>query len=117
MTFLPRMSAGIAEQRANSRYDMSVPVLCRWRGANGERCVRKGTTRDISTRGVFVLCTHPPEVGLKMKLQVLLPALQPGDDNGAVLRSEAQVVRVDNGGPGTGFAAVANFGSSVHIRL
>jgi hypothetical protein len=90
------------------RYRLSVPVLCRWKDETGARCLGKGFTRDISTQSVFVYCSELPAVGTTVRMEFMFPPLEENSSE-LRLRSVGQVVRVDNNGHGTGFAAVNEF--------
>jgi hypothetical protein len=90
------------------RYRLSVPVIFRWKNESGSRRICKGFTRDIGTQGVYVYSSDVPAVGTSVRLEFLFPSLEESAD-GLRLRSVGEVVRVESGSQGTGFAAVSEF--------
>jgi hypothetical protein len=90
------------------RYRLSVPVVFRWKTEGGSRRISRGFTRDISTQGVFVFSPEIPAAGTSVRLEFLFPSLEESSD-GLRLRSVGEVVRVETGSQGTGFAAVSEF--------
>ncbi len=97
------------ESRKTVRYQMRVPVIIKWNDEQGVRQQGGGFTRDISTGGIFVLCPAYPPAGTAVALEVLLPPLE-AEAHDLRLQAEGQVVRVEGGGKGSGFAAAADFG-------
>ncbi len=90
------------ERRRWKRYDVRVPVVFTWRDPTGADHHGSGTTADISSMGVFVVCEQAvPPVLSPVSLQVLVPSLA---TRGKRLESAGTVVRV-KGKPASGFAA------------
>jgi PilZ domain len=100
---------GSVEFRNSRRYRVLAPVTFLWGRSDGLLQESKGTIRDISDRGVFIIGDVVPRPGVHLDLEVYLPSL--GQAGGAVqLHGEGTVVRVDRGdGILTGFAAAVAF--------
>jgi hypothetical protein len=96
------------DRRIARRYDLSLTVIVRPL-IETESSSRAGTTRDISTQGVYFTLDSGLSVGAEVDLTLILP----GDltrDSGVPTRMKAKVVRVDkrsgNGDPKVDVAAV-----------
>jgi len=101
------------ELRKSRRYRPSAPACFSWEGWDGLLKEGKGTIRDISDRGVFVLGEVAPPVGAHLDVDVYLPSLKTGG-GAAELHGEGTVVRVDRQAEGIrGFAAVMAFRTEV----
>ena len=98
-------------RRRSVRFELQVPVICRWKDHQGSAHEIGGFSRDISTAGLFVLSSMPPPDGTDVSVEVLLPALGGDTSRGLRLQSEGEVVRVEHGEAETGFAVRCEFGS------
>jgi hypothetical protein len=58
---------GSVEERKAVRFRLLAPVVFRWENRAGV-----GRTRDISIKGVFVICDTLPPVGTALSLEVYL---------------------------------------------
>ena len=97
------------ELRKATRYRLHAPAFYCWESADGTLQEAQGITRDISDRGVFILAKQLPPVGVRVEVDVYLPAVSAAarsaqlHGEGAVLRtSEAQAKE-------SGFAAAVVF--------
>ena len=105
---------GIAvELRKSRRYRLPAPVSFVWERPDGQLQEGKGTIRDISDRGVFIITDTVPPVGAHLDVDVHLPSLDVS--SGAVqLHGEGVVVRVETGADeGRGFAARVVFQTEI----
>ena len=98
----------MTERRTVRRYDLTLPVSIRIAAAR--RVDRQdGTTRDISTRGLYFVIGEDLDAGSELDITLTLPAeITHGTDvfvraQGKVLRVER---RVEDGEPRMGVAAV-----------
>jgi hypothetical protein len=96
------------DRRIARRFDLSLMVIVRPL-IETESSSRTGTTRDISTQGVYFTVDSGLSVGAEVDLTLILP----GDltrDSGVPTRMKGKVVRVDkrsgNGDPKVDVAAV-----------
>jgi len=83
----------MAERRTARRYDLSLPISVR---IAAERIVirQEGTTRDISTRGLFFVIDKEMEAGSELDIMLTLPAeIINGTD--VFVRAQGKVVRVE----------------------
>ena len=82
----------MTERRAARRYDLSLPVAVRApTGAKGTQ--RKGTTRDVSTRGVYLLLDRAVSRDNDFDLTMVLPTEVGG--SGVFVRAVGKVVRLE----------------------
>jgi hypothetical protein len=104
------------QQRTSVRYRLRVPVICNWTGPGGRlRC--DGFTRDISTQGVFVLCSTPPALGTAVVIELVFPPLEATSGVGPRLKAVGRVVRVEgSNGTVTGFATASDFSWETRLR-
>ena len=99
---------GSNERRTSRRYDLSLPVLVRI-PTEEESDSKKGSTRDISPRGLYFVMDQGPQAGSKLDLVLTLPtAVTNGKEVlvhafGRVLRVEP---RIEDGNMRMGVAAV-----------
>ncbi len=91
------------------RYPLRAPVIFRWKDPQGTTQQEGGFTRDMSSDGVFVLCSKYPPAGIAVALEVFLPPIE-ATAQGLRLQAEGTVVRIGVAGEGSGFAAAADFG-------
>ena len=96
------------ELRRYDRYRLGAPAVFSWE-ADGVKCEENGTTRDISTTGIYLLAASCPPEGITVQVLVSLPSLHPSRP-GWRLETEGKVVRVEsrNGGGKGGFALQNN---------
>jgi hypothetical protein len=96
------------ERRAAQRYDLSLPVAVRI-PAQRPAVTRRGTTRDVSTRGLYFLVDQSMEPGAELDITLTLPAeITHATDvlvhvKGRVVRVES---RIGNDNPHLGVAAI-----------
>jgi hypothetical protein len=69
--YLLRLEAPV-DRRRSDRFDLSVPVVYRWRDNQGSHEIG-GFSRDISRGEVFVIHSVAPAEGTQIDLEVLLP--------------------------------------------
>ena len=94
------------EQRKLARYRLEVPVTFSWEDQQGMRQQSEGSTRDISSVGIFVQSATCPPVGAPIWLEVFFPAL--GESALAFrMQAEGQVLRVEPTAPGIGSGGFA----------
>jgi hypothetical protein len=98
----------MTERRAARRYDLSFPVTVR-PSAGATSAQQKGTTRDVSTRGVYLLLDRIVSPDADFDLTMMLPTEMAGG-TGVFVRAVGKVVRVEEwsrgGNPRTGVAAM-----------
>jgi PilZ domain len=98
----------MTERRAARRYDLSLSVVVR--APSGVRGTpTQGTTRDVSTRGVYLILDRAVSRDTDVDLTMVLPTDNSGG-TGVFVRSIGRVVRVEewsqDGGRRVGVAAV-----------
>jgi hypothetical protein len=83
----------IRELRAVQRYSVSLPVCVTWRAPDRADRPLNGFTRDISTRGMFVVADVEPAEGelLEFEIDLALDEETPL----VVVRGEGRVVRTE----------------------
>jgi hypothetical protein len=96
------------ERRTARRYDLTLPISIRFAA---EKLVGRqdGTTRDISTRGLYFVIGQDLDAGSELDITLTLPAeITHGTD--VFVRAQGKVVRVErrveDGEPRMGVAAV-----------
>jgi hypothetical protein len=94
------------EKRAVPRYRLNLPVLVRWDQGGTHTC--GGFTRDVSTNGVFVLCSEELPLAATVQIEILLPSS--GQVPGTALKSTGRVVRNYGESEAAGFAIEGQFG-------
>jgi hypothetical protein len=87
------------EKRAVPRYRLHLPVVFKWR--KDETHTEGGFTRDISAKGLFVMCTEAPPLRTTIELEILFPASGPIP----AVAVAGHVVRIPTDGEEHGFAA------------
>jgi hypothetical protein len=83
----------MTERRAARRYDLTLPVAVRV-PVGGRAIPQKGKTRDVSTRGVYLLFDHSVVQDSDFDLTMTLPTDVPGG-TGVFVRAVGIVVRVE----------------------
>lgn len=96
------------EKRAVSRYQLSLPVLVRWRGGETHTC--GGFTRDVSIIGLFVLCREELPLNTTVEIEILLPTSRKLP--GTAVKTTGRVIRTHGENEGPGFAMEGQFGYS-----
>lgn len=83
----------VRELRAVQRYSVSLPVCVTWRAPGASPAPLSGFTRDISTRGMFVVADAAPAPGepLEFEIDMALDAETPL----VVVHGEGRVVRAE----------------------
>jgi hypothetical protein len=104
------------DRRGSVRFELHMPVICRWKDHQGNQHEIGGFSRDISTAGMFVLSSGLPPDGTDVSVEVLLPPLGGATSRGLQLRSVGEVVRVEQGEAATGFAVRCEFGSVDELK-
>jgi hypothetical protein len=90
-------SSVVRELRAVERFAVSLPVVLTWRAPGRPDGLVQGFTRDISTRGMFVLADSGPIPGelLKFEIDLALDESTPL----VLVEGEGRVVRVEDQPP------------------
>ena len=83
----------MTERRTARRYDLSLPVVVRT-PIGGKATTQKGTTRDVSTRGVYLVLDHAVGQNSDFDLTMVLPTEVAGG-TGVFVRALGKVVRVE----------------------
>jgi len=95
--------------RKGPRFGVSVHTFFCWERHDGTLQQGQGKTRDISARGIFVVCGYGPPPGAHIELDVYLPSIS-GAPKTVQLHGEGKVLRVDREGDAIkGFAANVDF--------
>ena len=87
------------ERRGATRYHLRMPVVFRCTDGKTESPASGGFTRDVSTKGVFVICDVPPPPTTCVAIEILLTPLEP-EIAGLRLEGSGVVVRIDQTGGG-----------------
>lgn len=87
---------------------MRAPVIFSWRLGEHRWAQGAGFTRDVSTRGTYIMCDKDdrPPAGAQVWFQVLLPSFETKSE-GVRLKSFGDVVRMGSPGESGGFAVSA----------
>ena len=96
----------IRELRAVPRYNVRLPVCVTWRDADEHRPLLNTLTRDISTRGMFVLSELEPAEGRLLEFEIDMAWDQ--QTPLVVVRGAGRVVRSERALNGAGGFAVHN---------
>jgi PilZ domain-containing protein len=95
------------ELRKRVRYRLAANAVFAWESAQSSRLLGQGVTRDISLAGVFIFTSTSPPVGTAVQLEIFLPPLLRGTQ-GARIKTEATVIRIEHSGGAEGFAVVGH---------
>lgn len=97
-------------RRQARRFEMCAPVIFTWTDGQGHTREGAGFSRNISTRGVFVV-THSvvPELSSSMELQVILPWLS-SRSRDMELVAQGIVARIETLAKGAGLGIASPFG-------
>ena len=96
----------LSERRNQTRYQLGARAVFSWEGPEQKRFQGEGVTRDISTKGAFILTQSCPPTHAAVQVQLFLPPFH-GTVATARIRAEAEVLRVEQAPPGeqqSGFA-------------
>ena len=93
------------ELRAVQRFAVQLPVQMSWRAAGRPVETARGCTREISTRGMFVLAPTGPRQGELLEFEIDMAL----DEFSPLLRvqGEGRVVRVERPAPASHFTGFA----------
>ncbi len=104
------------ERRDCERYVFDLPIHAAWKDAAGETKKETGSTRDISSSGVFIICKNLIDRGCEIDLQIDLPALAENAKSRVSVRG--RVVRnVSLTDPDTGYGHGIMFNNYKILRL
>ena len=81
------------ELRNAIRYRFTVPVVFRWAGPEAHLLQGEGVTRDVSTRGAFIVTPSYPLAGAALRLEIQFDRT----NHNLKLISEGLVMRVEHG--------------------
>ena len=95
------------ELRNRVRYRLSADAVFAWEGAQHDRFLGEGLTRDISLAGAFIFTLTCPPVGATVQLDVLLSPTTSAPGKSVRIKAEAKVVRVEHSDALEGFAAIS----------
>jgi hypothetical protein len=106
LTTLQGLCPGIRvkrRERKTVRYALKASVIFSWVDEEGVTRKGRGCTRDISTRGAYVLCSDRPPLGASIILNICIPLLI---EENRILRieTEGRVLRVESMGECRGFS-------------
>ena len=93
------------DRRIHTRFDLTAPVTYTWTEQDGICRTERGSTRDVSECGLFVLTDSFPPVGTVIQFEV---AFSFRDESQIRMKAEGKVIRVDADGSAKeahGFAA------------
>ena len=104
------------EKRDCERYVFDLPIHAAWKDAAGETKKETGSTRDISSSGVFMICKNLIDKGCEINLQIDLPAL--AENAKSRLSVRGKVVRnISLTDPDTGYGHRIMFNNYKILRL
>ena len=94
------------ERRTAPRYLLQLPTILEWQDEQGPH-VCGAFTRDVSAKGLRVMCADAPPLATSVFVRALLPIFRNSNEQVEV-RGEGEVARVLGGheGPGIAIAAV-----------
>ena len=105
-----------SERRDCERYVFDLPIHAAWKDAAGETKKETGSTRDISSSGVFIICKNLIDKGCEIDLQIDLPAL--AENAKSRLSVRGKVVRnISLTDPDTGYGHGIMFNNYKILRL
>jgi hypothetical protein len=84
----------LMDRRTEVRYQLSARVVFSWEGPEQKRFQGEGVTRDISTKGAFILTQSCPPDQAAVQMLFFLPPFH-GTLATARIRAKAQVLRVE----------------------
>ncbi len=83
-----------SQVRRQIRYPLRAPVTFTWVGRDGVRHDGKGSSRDISEGGAYIVTKTAPPIGAGVLLEIRFPYL-PELDRFHRIEMDGRVVRVD----------------------
>jgi hypothetical protein len=89
----------LMDRRRDVRYQLSVRAVFSWEGPEQKRYQGEGVTRDISTKGAFILTRSCPPAHSVVQVELFLPPFH-GTVATVRIRAKVQVLRVEQGSPG-----------------
>jgi hypothetical protein len=102
------------ELRAVTRCRLKCRVVFSWREAGKRRRHSEGVTRDISSRGLFILASKSPPAGTALRYDILLPQLERTLPR-IRMQGEGRVVRVEPAAAPAGVVGFAAASESVFL--
>jgi hypothetical protein len=102
-----------AYTRSARRFALQAPVIITWTDSAGSTCRLRGTSRDLSAWGVYVLSDQCPPRDLLVSVELRVPTR---DGAGIELHvcANGRVIRIDRVGAGWGFAVLNQKQFSFH---
>ncbi|MHB8616342.1 MAG: PilZ domain-containing protein [Candidatus Acidiferrales bacterium] len=97
------------DRRQHTRFDLSAPVTYFWKEQGSIRRAGRGTTRDVSECGLFVVTDSFPPAGAVIEFEV---SFSFRDDSQIQMKAKGEVVRVDANGNA---AAVHGFAAATKV--
>lgn len=92
------------ERRSATRYKMGVSARFRWNGRSEKKNSGRGTVRDMSVQGVFILSSTCPKIGARIDIEIARPGT--GRLSRSLIKARMKVLRIERGIENeTGFAA------------
>ena len=104
------------ERRDCERYVFDLPIHAAWKDAAGETKKETGSTRDISSSGVFMICKNLIDKGCEINLQIDLPALAKNAKSRLSVRGKV-VRNISLTKPDTGYGHGIMFNNYKILRL
>jgi hypothetical protein len=104
------------EMRKAVRYRLQLPVLFSWSDSEGKVKKSGGFTRDISTRGLYIVAETSPRAGAALECEVLLPISKNTRLGGVRLVAMGNVVRSGGGNEHHGFAVAGDLNTLRRIN-
>jgi hypothetical protein len=80
--------------RKHTRYHLGVPVIFSWKHAQESRREVVGLTRDISSKGAFILAPECPPLDSSVTLKVFFPPVR-GVRQTVQIHGRGEVVRIE----------------------
>ena len=66
------------ERRAYERYGLQLAVKVRWTDSSGETQEETGTTKNISTSGIYMICDSCLDEGCEIEIEMDIPISMTG---------------------------------------
>lgn len=97
------------DRRSARRFELNVPVICKWVNHQDTQREMAGFSRNISAAGIFLITdVSGPAQGIAVEIEVFLPPINP-ESQGLELKSHGQVVRVTVVGGRSGVGIASSF--------
>jgi hypothetical protein len=94
--------------RAVPRHNVQLPVRVTWREADAFRPSLNSLTRDISTRGMFIIADLEPSEGALLEFEIDMAEAEDTQTPLPIVRGAGRVVRTERPVNGRGGFAVHN---------